>query len=292
MSREYLFINRDDALKKWVESQSNTSVMAVDTEFMRVRTYFSKLCLVQLATDKEAICIDPLAITDFAPLLSIFNNPDIVKVFHSVSQDLETLYTTFNMIPQPIFDTQIVETVLGADHLLSYQDTVELRLNVLLEKAETRTDWEKRPLSQSQIDYAYDDVTYLYDLYLLMKDKLESAEEKRVFQDKTEALYLVDKYAPNPERAWMKVKARKTLRGKRLSLLKLLAKRREEIAIERNMPKRWVVSDPALIEIAKKFSQPCDENIANYFEKAQMVQYFLPIVNEFLATQEDNGIKV
>ncbi len=286
MAREYLFIDSDEALKKWVSSQQNLTEIAVDTEFMRFRTYFSKLCLIQLATDKEAICIDPLAITDFEPLLSMLTHPRIIKIFHSASQDLETLYTTFNLIPKPIFDTQIVETVLGADHLMSYQDTVEMRLDVLLEKTETRTDWEKRPLSQNQIDYAYDDVTYLYDLYTLVKNKIETAEEKRIFHDKTEALYMVEKYAPNPENAWMKVKARKTLRGRRLQLLKHLAKKREEIAIERDMPKRWVVSDPALIDIAKEFSQPSSKNLASYFEKQYMAPFFQPIIDEFLSTQD------
>ena len=284
MAREYLFIDSDEALKNWLANQQDLTAIAVDTEFMRFRTYFSKLCLIQLATDKEAICIDPLAITDFEPLLAMLTHPKIVKIFHSASQDLETLYTTFNLIPKPIFDTQIVETVLGADHLMSYQDTVEMRLNVLLEKTETRTDWEKRPLSQNQIDYAYDDVTYLYDLYLLMKDKIETKEEQRIFFDKTEALYMVEKYAPNPEMAWMKVKARKTLRGKRLQLLKVLAKRREEIAIEHNLPKRWVVDDAALINIAKDFNQPNNEKaLASYFEKQRMAPYFQPVIDEFLS---------
>lgn len=284
MAREYLFIDSDEALKNWLANQQDLTAIAVDTEFMRFRTYFSKLCLIQLATDQEAICIDPLAITDFEPLLAMLTHPKIVKIFHSASQDLETLYTTFNLIPKPIFDTQIVETVLGADHLMSYQDTVEMRLNVLLEKTETRTDWEKRPLSQNQIDYAYDDVTYLYDLYLLMKDKIETKEEQRIFFDKTEALYMVEKYAPNPEMAWMKVKARKTLRGKRLQLLKVLAKRREEIAIEHNLPKRWVVDDAALINIAKDFNQPNNEKVlVSYFEKQRMAPYFQPVIDEFLS---------
>lgn len=284
MAREYLFIDSDEALKNWLANQQDLTAIAVDTEFMRFRTYFSKLCLIQLATDKEAICIDPLAITDFEPLLAMLTHPKIVKIFHSASQDLETLYTTFNLIPKPIFDTQIVETVLGADHLMSYQDTVEMRLNVLLEKTETRTDWEKRPLSQNQIDYAYDDVTYLYDLYLLMKGKIETKEEQRIFFDKTEALYMVEKYAPNPEMAWMKVKARKTLRGKRLQLLKVLAKRREEIAIEHNLPKRWVVDDAALINIAKDFNQPNNEKaLVSYFEKQRMAPYFQPVIDEFLS---------
>lgn len=286
MAREYLFINSDEALNKWVANQQDLTEIAVDTEFMRFRTYFSKLCLVQLATEKQAICIDPLAISDFTPLLSILTNPNIIKIFHSASQDLETLYTTYRLIPKPIFDTQIAETVLGADHLMSYQDTVETRLDVVLEKTETRTDWEKRPLSQNQIDYAYDDVTHLYDLYVLVKDKIETAEEKRVFNDKTEALYMVEKYSPNPDNAWMKVKARKTLRGRRLQLLKLLAKKREEIAIERDMPKRWVVSDPALIDIAKEFSQPSMKNLLSYFEKQYMAPSFQPVIDAFLLTQE------
>lgn len=286
MAREYIFIDNDEALKNWVANQQNLTAIAVDTEFMRFRTYFSKLCLVQLATETEAICIDPLAITDFEPLLSMLTHPRITKIFHSASQDLETLYTTFNLIPKPIFDTQIAETVLGADHLMSYQDTVEMRLDVLLEKTETRTDWEKRPLSQNQIDYAYDDVTYLYDLYSLVKNKLTTAEEKRMFFDKTEALYMVEKYAPNPEMAWMKVKARKTLRGKRLQLLKALAKKREEIAIERNMPKRWVVDDAALITIAKEFFQPSEKVLASYFEKQHLAPLFQPVIDDFLTQQE------
>lgn len=285
MAREYLFIDSDEALKNWLANQQDLTAIAVDTEFMRFRTYFSKLCLIQLATDKEAICIDPLAINDFEPLLSMLTHPKIVKIFHSASQDLETLYTTFNLIPKPIFDTQIAETVLGADHLMSYQDTVEMRLDVLLEKTETRTDWEKRPLSQSQIDYAYDDVTYLYDLYLLMKGKIETKEEQRMFFDKTEALYMVEKYAPNPEMAWMKVKARKTLRGKRLQLLKMLAKKREEVAIEHDMPKRWVVDDATLISISKDFNQPNNEKtLVSYFEKQRMAPHFQPVIDEFLSS--------
>lgn len=285
MTREYSFIDSDEALKQWIDDHADLTVIAVDTEFMRFRTYFSKLCLIQMATLDEAICIDPLAITDFKPLLDLFVNPNIVKVFHSAGQDLEAIYNTFALIPTPIFDTQIAETVLGADHLLSYQDTIEMRLNVLLEKAETRTDWEKRPLSKSQIEYAYDDVTYLYDVYLLLRDQIETAEEKRMFKEKTDALYMVDKYAPNPEMAWMKVKGRKMLRGKRLQLLKLLAKKREEIAIERDMPKRWVVGDGALIDIAKEFSQPSMKSLVIFFEKSYMAPQFQPVIDEFISQQ-------
>lgn len=273
-------IETDDALANWINSQKDISVIAVDTEFMRVKTYFPKLCLIQLATQHSAVCIDTLKITHFAPLLELLTNPDITKIFHSASQDLETLATTFKIIPTPIFDTQIAEVVLGADHLMSYQDMVESYLNTILEKTETRTNWEKRPLTEKQIDYALEDVTFLLEIYPLIKSRL-SAQDEANLAERIDAISDIEHYLPHPENAWVKVKGRKTLKGKRLQLLKQLAHAREELAINANIPKRWMIDDMTLIQLAKHYATTTLEDVQALIKNNAIAMQFYSLINTF-----------
>lgn len=250
------YIATFDDLKKWCDHHCDITMLGIDTEFMRVRTYFPKLCLIQLAANNEVVVIDAITITNLSPLISLFSNQNIIKIIHSASQDLEALYTALKIMPTPIFDTQIAAQCLGLiDNglLISYQEIVHRLLNVILEKDQTRTDWSQRPLTPAQLDYAYDDVRFLIALHDDLKIKLISGNHLLKFESSMRELINPLKYIPQFETAWRKVKHKNQLKSRRLNLLKHLAYAREVLAMEKNLPKRWVVTDDQLIELAKYY---------------------------------------
>ena len=138
-------------LDSLVTTISSSDWLAIDTEFMRESSYYPKLCLIQIATEHACSCIDVLAVKQLSPLIELFNDPTYTKIFHSSRQDLEVLFADFNMLPTPIFDTQIAASMLKPDEQISYGDLVEQYLSVRLAKTESRTDWSRRPLSEAQI---------------------------------------------------------------------------------------------------------------------------------------------
>lgn len=250
------YIATFDDLKKWCDHHRDITLLGIDTEFMRVRTYFPKLCLIQLATSSEVVVIDTISITDLSPLIALFADQNITKIIHSASQDLEALYTELKMMPVPVFDTQIAAHCLGLVEeglLISYQEIVHRLLNVILEKDQTRTDWTQRPLTAAQLEYAFDDVRFLIALHDDLKMKLISGNHFLKFQNLMRELVNPLKYTPQFETAWRKVKHKNHLKSRRLSLLKHLAYAREVLAMEKNLPKRWVITDEQLIELAKHY---------------------------------------
>ena len=155
------YIDEPAALQSVCTQFAQYDVLAVDTEFVREKTYYPKLCLIQIASHDLAACIDPLAIKDLTPVRELLARACITKIFHAVRQDLEILKQDLGIIPSPIFDTQIAATLLGLGEQLSYAHLVNHFLRVQIDKGQSRTDWELRPLAQEQISYAADDVRYL-----------------------------------------------------------------------------------------------------------------------------------
>ncbi len=225
--------------------------LALDTEFLREKTYYPKFCLLQIATPEWVACIDPIALPQLESLFDAIYNPAIVKVFHSCRQDLEIFFQWTGKLPSPIFDTQVAAPLLGFQDNPGYAMLVSSLLSVNLNKAHTRADWSKRPLTEAELEYAADDVFYLCQIYQIMVQKLTALGRidwlKNDFAELTNpALYKVD-----PETAWFKIKGKNKLTGKQLSIIQTLAQWREKIAQAEDRPKSWLLRDELLFDLAK-----------------------------------------
>ena len=225
--------------------------LALDTEFLREKTYYPKFCLLQIATPEWVACIDPIALPQLESLFEAIYNPAIVKVFHSCRQDLEIFFQWTGKLPSPIFDTQVAAPLLGFQDNPGYAMLVSSLLSVNLNKAHTRADWSKRPLTEAELEYAADDVIYLCQIYQIMVQKLTALGRidwlKNDFAELTNpALYKVD-----PETAWFKIKGKNKLTGKQLSIIQTLAQWREKIAQAEDRPKSWLLRDELLFDLAK-----------------------------------------
>ncbi|MFW5447659.1 MAG: ribonuclease D, partial [Methylophagaceae bacterium] len=166
------YIDTEADLIQFCQQIANSTWITVDTEFLREKTYYPQLCLIQVANDDHIACIDPLAISNLEPLLELIYNPEVTVVFHAARQDLELFYLLRDTPPSNVFDTQIAATVLGYGDQVGYGNLVKQCINVDLDKAHSRTDWTKRPLDPAQITYAADDVRYLRDVYKLLTQQL------------------------------------------------------------------------------------------------------------------------
>ncbi len=229
----------------------NAPWIAVDTEFLREKTYYPQFCLLQLATPEWVACVDPIALPNLNKLFEAIYNPKVIKVFHSSRQDLEIFYQITGKLPTPIFDTQIAAPLLGFTENAGYSSLVAGLLNINLNKAHTRADWSSRPLSADEIQYAADDVIYLCAIYEKMVKQLQDL--KRIDWLKAEFLALenVEQYQVTPENAWLRVKGKSKLTGKQLSIIQVIAKWREATAQKENRPKSWLLRDDLLLDFAK-----------------------------------------
>ncbi|NOT11150.1 MAG: ribonuclease D [Methylococcaceae bacterium] len=225
--------------------------LALDTEFLREKTYYPKFCLLQIASPSWVACIDPIVLPALDDLFEVLYDPSIVKVFHSCRQDLEIFYQVTGKLPEPVFDTQLAAPLLGFQDNPGYAMLVSSLLNINLNKAHTRADWSKRPLTEAQIQYAADDVIYLCKIYELIKQKLaELGREDWLKQDFAE-LSNPECYEITPDKAWYKIKGKNKLTGRQLSIVQLLAEWREKTAQSEDRPKSWLLRDEQLFDMAK-----------------------------------------
>ena len=250
--RDFDFIEDSDELGHICAAIARDRVCAIDTEFVRESTYYPELALIQLASDSCRACVDPLALDEFAPLAALLADTAVVKVFHSPSQDLEILYQKFGAVPAPVFDTQLAAAVLGYNHQVSYADLVRDLLGVSLEKKHTRADWTRRPLSADELDYAMDDVRYLLPLYLEMRTRLEAGGRLAWIEKDLAALERVENYAVDFDQLWQRLKGVQKLKGEKLWIASELCRWREQVAQRQNRPRRWIVKDEALVDIARR----------------------------------------
>ena len=245
------YINTPDQLAKLCEQIKKESWLALDTEFLREKTYYPKFCLLQIATPEWVVCVDPIALPKLDALFEALYNPAIIKVFHSCRQDLEIFYQLTGKLPAPIFDTQVAAPLLGFQDNPGYAMLVSSLLCINLNKAHTRADWSKRPLTEAQIEYAADDVIYLCQIYQIMVQKLTDLGRidwlKHDFAElENPALYTIA-----PEQAWFKIKGKNKLTGKQLSIIQTLAQWREKTAQSEDRPKSWLLRDELLFDLAK-----------------------------------------
>ncbi|MDP2903785.1 MAG: ribonuclease D [Methylovulum sp.] len=245
------YINTPEKLAAVCGQIKKAEWLALDTEFLREKTYYPKFCLLQIATPDWVACIDPIALPELDTLFDAIYNPAIVKVFHSCRQDLEIFYQLTGKLPTPIFDTQVAAPLLGFQDNPGYAMLVSSLLNINLSKAHTRADWSKRPLTEAQIEYAADDVIYLCQIYQLVLQKLTALGRADWLKSDFAELSNPAIYQADPEKAWQKIKGKNKLTGKQLSIIQTLAQWREKMAQAEDRPKSWLMRDELLFDIAK-----------------------------------------
>lgn len=249
---EDLYIDTAESLADLVEQLAVEPWLALDTEFLREKTYYAQLCLIQIATPNLVACVDPLRLSDLGPLLAVVSDPTKTKVLHSAHQDLEILYYRSGNVPGPVFDTQLAAALLGFPEQIGYAALVEDLLGLSLDKTHARTDWSRRPLSSAQIRYAADDVRYLAQIYPMLLQRLESRQRRDWLAADFQALLRPERYRMHPDDAWRRVSGASQLKGRQRGVLKLLAAWRERKAQQLDKPRRWVVGDDALLELARR----------------------------------------
>lgn len=229
--------------------------LALDTEFIRERTYFSKLCLIQIATPDALACIDPLAEHDqqayLKPLLALLYDSARTKVLHAAHQDLEIFYFMQDSVFSPVFDTQLAATVLGQGDQVAYAALVQELLGVQLDKSQVRTDWSKRPLSPEQLDYAADDVRYLCAVYQHQLEDLQHRGRLNWLAEDFARLSDSVQYRIDYQTIWQRIRGHGKLKPQQLIVLQQLAAWREEMAVQKNKPRRWICDDQVLLDLAR-----------------------------------------
>ncbi|MGB2202711.1 MAG: ribonuclease D [Pseudooceanicola atlanticus] len=243
-----------EELAEFCTEAAQFDYVTVDTEFLRERTYYSQLCLIQLAmpgeTDENAVLVDPLADgLDLEPLYELFRDRSVVKVFHAARQDLEIFYVDAGVIPDPLFDTQVAAMVCGFGEQVGYETLVKRIAKEQLDKSSRFTDWSRRPLTDAQKKYAVADVTHLRKIYEFLADKLKKQKRAAWVEEELQTLTSPETYISRPEEAWQRVRTR-TSSARFLGLVKELAEFREAYAQRNNVPRNRVYKDDALVELA------------------------------------------
>jgi ribonuclease D len=244
-------ITDTDALTSFCARQRGAEFIAVDTEFMRERTYWPILCLVQVAGPEEAAAIDSLAPgIDLSPLLALMADERIVKVFHAGRQDIEIFFNLSGTVPAPIFDTQIAAMVCGFGDAVSYETLVSKLARAALDKSSRFTDWSHRPLTERQVRYALADVIHLRTVYEKLRQLLASNGRASWIAEETAELSDPEMYRNDPHQAWRRFRLRGRLDRRFVGVLREVAAWRETAARQRNLPRNRIMRDEAALEIA------------------------------------------
>jgi len=224
--------------------------VTVDTEFLRESTYYPQLCVAQIASKDEAVVVDALAEgIDLKPFFDLMGDERVVKVFHAARQDIEIVWHRANLIPHPVFDTQIAAMVLGYGDSVSYDQLVQRITGDTLDKSSRFTDWTRRPLSKAQIEYAISDVTHLRDVYRKLQADLEKRGRTEWLSEEMDVLTSPDTYRMDPENAWQRLRTR-VRKPKELAVLMEVAAWREREAKARDVPRGRVLKDDLVADIA------------------------------------------
>lgn len=272
MTEDFLFIDNEASLSELCTKLEQSNWLAVDTEFERVNTYYPELCLIQISNGPIHAIIDPIAIRHLEVFYDLLYNESITKVLHSAHQDLEIFFNIKRSIPKPLFDTQIAAPLFDYAQGIGYGNLVKEVLAIELDKGQSRTDWKKRPLTKEQLRYAADDAIYLGKIYDIFSEKINSIENLHNFNAQIERLYKPLTYEPDPASMWKKIYAAKRLKGKQLDIVKKLAEWREVTARKRNRPRKWILENNKIIDIAK-LSIASKEDLLNVINEKAFNRY-------------------
>jgi len=251
-----LHIATEQQLHELCTQLHGSNWLALDTEFIREKTYYPDFCLLQISNGTIVASVDPLAIDDLSELMKIIYNESIIKIFHAGRQDLEIFHQLWGQLPKPLFDTQLAATILGLGNQIGYGNLVQKITGRELEKGHSRTDWSRRPLSQEQLRYALDDVIYLGDIYTDISGRLKKLGRESWLQEDFDELTDPATYSIDPQGMWKRIKGNQHLKGVQLAVLQAITAWREQEAERSNRPRRWILKDDVLVELARR--QPKD----------------------------------
>lgn len=252
-----MYISNLDDLEAFCGRAANERVLAVDTEFLREKTFFPRLCLIQLATPHESVAVDPLAIEDLSAVARLLEDPTITKVLHACTQDLDAIDHALGCRVTPLFDTQLAAAFLGHRMQLGYGALVEAYTGVHLPKAASLTDWSRRPLDAEQLEYAEDDVRYLPGIYERMVTELIERDRLSWVQPEFASLANPEALDRDPRKAYRRLKRASSLTRRQLGVAREVCAWRDERAATRDLPRKWVLSDEVIVELCK--ISPADE---------------------------------
>ena len=254
-----MYIASQEELEAFVKRARTSSLLAVDTEFLREKTYYPKLCLMQMATDDEIVVIDPFGVDDLKVLAELFENESILKVFHAGRQDIEIIIYDIGCTPKPVFDTQVAAALLGQTQQIGYASLVHALCGVKLKKADSFTDWTVRPLSESQLKYAKDDVVYLPQMYAVMKERLEAKGRLSWLDADFEDMSREETYVVDERDRYRRLKHYTQLSRRQMAAAREMASWREIEARKRNVPRKWVLTDEQIVEACKREPRTIDD---------------------------------
>src|SRR5216684_4643974 len=246
-----IWVDRQEALSGLARTLESQSLIGVDTEFLRERTFFPKLCLLQISADGGIWCVDTLRGGSLEPLVNALTAPQTRKVIHAARQDLEAFYLTTKRVMTPVFDTQIAAGCIGLKPQVGYAELVKTLLNVTVPKGQTRTDWSKRPLTREQLEYAADDVSYLGDIAGHLSLRLRELEREHWVLEDCLALEDPELYEPDPAQAWGRLRGLAQLAPASRARAKVIAVWREKLARTRDLPRAWILPDADIFSIAQ-----------------------------------------
>lgn len=285
-----MVITDQKELNKICKNFSEEEFVTVDTEFLREKTYFPKLCLIQIGDkNKNAFAIDPLIEgLDLTPVFELLANTKVLKVFHAARQDLEIFFNMTGKVVEPFFDTQIAAMVLGYGDSVGYENLVRNVTGGEIDKSSQYTNWSHRPLSDKQIKYALGDVTHLADVYLKLAEQLEAQGRTKWVFEEEEILSAPATYENHPRDMWKKVKIRSP-KPKTLAVLRELAAWREERAIRKDIPRTWVMRDDTMADLASQSPKKADglkkiRNIPGEFTKGNKADTLIKLIETGLKT--------
>lgn len=254
-----VLIQKNEELKNFCKKLKKHPFITVDTEFIREKTYWPRLCLIQLASAEDAACVDPLAEgIDLSPVFEIMQDESIIKVFHAARQDIEIFYHLTGKVPSPIFDTQVAAMVCGFGESVSYQTLVSKLAHTEIDKTMRFTDWSHRPLTEKQVKYALHDVTYLRDVYAGLTEILEQTGRESWVTEEIAFLSDPATYETDPQKVWLRIKQNSN-NPEFLAVLQALAAWREEEAKKHDRPRKHIMRDELLLEISASAPKTLEE---------------------------------
>lgn len=245
-----IWIDRSEELEALARTLESQPAIGLDTEFLRERTFFPKLCLLQLRAAGRIWCVDTLRIESLDALMPVLTAPNVRKLIHAARQDLEAIYLTARQVVSPVFDTQIAAACIGMKPQVGYAELVKTLLDVTIPKGQTRTDWSKRPLTPAQLEYAADDVLYLDAIAQVLNERLQKLGRERWVREDCLELEERRLYEPDPAQAWERLRGIGQLAAEPRARAKAIAVWREKVARQRDLPRAWILSDAAVFSIA------------------------------------------